>query len=196
MCVTPSGYIVASWSAAKRANEASDRRQRAEASVSFLAAAKTVAETHGSLPVTRHLDAELACRGTTALISWVDAEQRALGRLSCTPSGCEPSAVKLPGIDTTLLLLLAELGERTLLLWREPSGELRVRIGAFGDLARSPSAPLWQGERPLELMLAGDRARAIAVGDSVLVLVESPALSIAQIHADGRLEWLPLTLSR
>jgi hypothetical protein len=81
---------------------------------------------------------ELTCRGETATITWLLTEPTgiAIHQRLCDLRECRRAVVSLPfrGSDP----YVGRIGENTLLTWKSPLGDTRIRIAPLADLPNAP----------------------------------------------------------
>jgi hypothetical protein len=106
------------------------------------------------------------CRGAGATLSWVkaleeheiegamrDDDQRmtpvrgryGVYRLRCSAEGCERgrAVVMLSRHHRASRYVAGDLGEATVVLWRSPMGDVRMRVARLEDLPAAPDVPLF-----------------------------------------------------
>lgn len=192
-CITPAGYIQAHRATAIRGAAGPAARRAVE--VRFYSRGDRVATSSGLLPANPLIEAEFACKPTSALFTWLEATG-SLSQLACSPEDCEPKTVEQTDLAKIEPLSLALAGDSIVVLWRDRTGVPLIRLGPLAGFARSPTAPLWKAAPPRGREPNFTLARTIATGRSLIVLVQAADLKAIQIHADGKLEALaPLKAS-
>lgn len=138
-----------------------------------------------TLPFDRSLDSDLVCGKTGASVAWVRRNEEVVevGRLDCSPDGCKPETVSLPGFQSKWWAGVAPLGDKVLLFWRSTLGDTRVRIAPLSALPQAPDQLLFDsadfgGPVAGELLQATTEAGALFVFPQ-----EKPVL--LRIGADG-----------
>jgi len=78
----------------------------------------------------------LACDANAGVVSWreADGSLQRIHQLRCTASGCKHESVALRGLDVRAWWLVAQLGDKTLIVWRTSAGALRMRLAPLTEL--------------------------------------------------------------
>lgn len=119
-------------------------------------------------PVPVHVNARRAgftCQGATATLSWIwGAEEKPIGevtpwdtelppveglyhveRLRCRPEGCQRDGadLKLKRFNKRSRYVAGDLGASTVVMWRSPKGDVRMKVAPLAQLATTDSTPLF-----------------------------------------------------
>jgi hypothetical protein len=138
-----------------------------------------------TLPFERSLDSDLVCSKTGASVAWVrrNAEVVEVGRLDCSPDGCKPEVVSLPGLQSKWWGGVAPLGDKVLLLWRSTLGETRFRVAPLAALAQSPDQLLFESA-DFGGPVAGEPLRVTTEAAALFVFAQERPVAL-RIGADG-----------
>jgi hypothetical protein len=174
LCATPTGYVRALW-------------LDETLTVTFSANTEESREVSTRVPDFERARAGFTCAANQGSFTWLEAAGQA-ARVSCDPERCKHDRVALRDIESPSVLLVQELGLHTAVLY-EREGTTMLRLGPFLELGHSPSAPLF--EAPVSAPSPrGKQLSFVATGTSLLVFVPTPALRVAQLYENGRLEAL------
>jgi len=138
-------------------------REGAIGSLLFRTAAGWQPPVHVRTPASRF---GFTCDGETATLSWIigvkeRAEEPAWGasastsravvgsyhvhRLRCSPAGCEHkrAALGLRRFSQTSRYVAGDLGRAMTVMWRSPTGDVRMRVAPLEELAQAHDVPLF-----------------------------------------------------
>jgi hypothetical protein len=125
------------------------------------------------------------CTAGEGVVTWRESNRReeAIHELRCTPSGCRRGVASLPGFEAREWWITTALGERTLVVWRRPQGDLRMRLAPLADLARGADVILMDGHDHGGVSTVD--LQALVDAEAVLFLFRGLGWHGLRIAADG-----------